>query len=121
MTADFKITFQLTFLFIEIIYKFFNQRWKILAYCFRDFINNTLRKNESQISIFCVCDGGDKKNTVLLGSSQKNNAWLRTSVHVLPCCKETDSITTLEFMKKDHLQATRGCTQVFLYKINNCF
>lgn len=54
--------------------------------------------------IYCVCDGADKKQTVILGAEVSDEVFSRVQAFIVGLFPHSDNILSVEYMKEKHLQ-----------------
>lgn len=70
-------------------------------------INEYLQSNITTEPMFCICDGNDSLRTVVTGVKVFNKTMTRTLVYILPCCGNQDTVTTTDWMIKQHHKYSR--------------
>lgn len=54
--------------------------------------------------MYCICDGSDKKQTVIIGVMQKESALIRTLVYVQGVFPIQHDEMSIEYMKEKHIK-----------------
>ncbi|CAH1374233.1 unnamed protein product [Tenebrio molitor] len=96
----------------------------------RKVINEYLQSNITTVPMFCICDGNDSLRTVVTGVKVFNKTMTRTLVYILPCCGNQDTVTTTDWMIKQHHKYSRKNEKfswettkkynLFGYSLKNC-
>lgn len=86
--------------------------------CFRHFINNYIKKNvfgSSSIPVYCVCDGTDKKQTVIIGASQTIDKLMRTLVFIIGYIPLSHEVMSVDYMRAKHIANVRAAKPQVIY------